>query len=112
MEEIFKKIQYERTRQNEKWGEQNHPMLDPVLLNRSPERMCEEYEIPSETRAKQMCDINFRRGTGTWMHILVEEISEVASCGDNTELMRKELIQTAAVVVAMIESLDRKSQPK
>lgn len=107
MENIFNEIRNERTKQNAKWGEQNHPILDPVLIERDAQRMCEEYEIPSENRAKQLCDINLKRGTGTWMHILVEEVSESASCGNNIDLLRKELIQTAAVVVAMIESLDR-----
>lgn len=47
--------------------------------------MFEKYEIPSESRARALCEINFQRGTGTYMHILVEEISEVASCGANVE---------------------------
>lgn len=80
METIIQEIKAERMYQEGKWGQQNHPILDPQLLNRSPERMCEEYEIPSETRAKGMCDM------------LAE---------------RKELIQVAAVAIAMIESLDR-----
>lgn len=109
--QILEEIQKERARQDEKWGEQNHPILDQVLLNRAgsctAQRMCDEYEIPSEPRAKQLCEANFRKGTGTWFHILVEEISEAVSCLHDTEAMRKELIQTAAVVVAMIDSLDR-----
>lgn len=108
---IYEEIQKERTRQDEKWGEQNHPMLDQVLLNRASsctaQRMCEEYEIPSEPRAKYLCNLNFNIGTGTWFHILIEEFSEAVSCLHDTEAMRKELVQTAAVVVAMIESLDR-----
>lgn len=107
MENIFDEIRIERAKQEAKWGEQNHPILEPVLIDRDATRMCEEYEIPSENRAKSMCEINFSRGTGTWMHILVEEISEVASCGSNTGELRKELIQSASVLVAMIESLDR-----
>lgn len=107
MKYIFEQIEEERNRQEAKWGEQNHPILDPVLISRNPERMCEEFEIPSENRAKQLCEINHDRGTGTYMHILIEEISEVTSCGNKTKELREELIQTAAVVVAMIESLDR-----
>lgn len=106
MENILTEIRDERKRQTEKWGEQNHPILDPMLLSREPQRMCEEYEIPTEDRAKFLCENNFKNKTGTWMHILVEEVSEAASCKDVTSL-REELIQTAAVVVAMIESLDR-----
>lgn len=105
--DIFNEIVEERKRQDTKFGEQNHPILDQLLIDRSPERMCEEYEIPSENRAKQKCDIHSTRGDLTYMHILVEELSEVASCGGDYDKMREELIQTAAVVVAMIESLDR-----
>ena len=111
MEQIFEAIKEERERQEKKWGQQNHPILDQVLLSREgscvPERMCEEYEIPTEWRAKSLCNGNFSRGTGTYMHILIEEVSEAVSCLSDTESMRKELIQCAAVVVAMIESLDR-----
>ncbi len=106
MENIFKEIRQERQRQNLKWGEQNHPVLDPVLINRGADRMCQEFEIPTEARAKQLCDLNAFRGTCTWMHILVEEISEVASCQSPDDL-REELIQAASVIVATIESLDR-----
>jgi len=107
MEAIIQEIKAERMYQEGKWGQQNHPILDPQLKNRSPERMCEEYEIPSETRAKGMCDIHAERKDLTYMHILIEEVSEVASCGKDIELMRKELIQVAAVTIAMIEALDR-----
>ncbi len=104
---IYEEIKAERTRQDEKWGEQNHPILDPLLIERSAQRMAEEYEIPTEARAKQLCEGNFKRGTGTYMHILIEEIAETVACMKDTKSMRKELIQCGAVIVAMIESLDR-----
>lgn len=69
--------------------------------------MCEEYEIPSEDRARAMVNLSENKGELTYFHILMEEISEAASCGSNTEALRTELIQCAAVTVAMIESFDR-----
>jgi len=57
-----------------------------------------------------MVEIHAKRGDLTYMHILMEEISGAASCGSNTDELRKELIQSASVVVAMIESLDRKGR--
>ena len=69
-------------------------------------RMCEEYEIPSETRAKQICETMHDRGEMTWGHIAVEELSEVISAKNDDE-RRKELIQLAAVTIAWIESIDR-----
>jgi len=107
MENILSEIKAERQRQEEKWGQQEHPILDQRLLTFGPERMCDEYELPSEDRARELCEYRSRTGTLTYMHILIEEISEAASCGKNVEELRKELIQCAAVTVAMIESLDR-----
>ena len=107
MDKILEEIKQERIKQDAKWGVQDHPILDPVLLDRTPERMCMEFEIPSEERARFMCQTHAKRGDLTYMHILMEEISEAASCGKDTELLRKELVQCAAVTVAMIESLDR-----
>lgn len=107
MENIFDEIKKEREKQEEKWGEQNHPILDPLLIDRDGQRMCEEYEIPSENRARQLVEIHAMRGDLTFMHVLIEEISEAASCGGDMDKLRKELIQSAAVLVAMIESIDR-----
>ena len=104
---IVTEILQERIKQEAKWGQQNYPILDQLLINRTPKRMCDEYEIPSEDRARQLLNINEKRGSLTYMHILIEEISEVASCGRNMGNIREELIQSAAVLVAMIESLDR-----
>lgn len=83
MEHILKEIQAERQRQDDKWGVQNH---DPI----------------------------------TWCAILGEEVGEVnkaaleayfkkeSSRGTKSlKDYREELIQVAAVAVAMIESLER-----
>lgn len=105
IENIREEISFQRT----KWGVQNHPALDPALKNRSSQRMCDEYGIPSENIAKQSCDLAAEKGLCTWMHILVEEVSETASAKSIEEL-RKELIQVAAVAISAIESLDRNGQ--
>jgi len=96
--------------QDAKWGEQNHPLLDQVLLNReggcTPLRMAQHYEIPTASRAQFLCNSAAENGELTWMHILQEEVSEV--CGGLTYAeQRAELIQVAAVVLNCIESLDR-----
>ena len=109
---IIDEIKLERQKQDEKWGVQNHPCLDQTLLNRdggcTPQRMCENYEIPSETRAKVMCDDSFKKGDGTYAHIALEEFAEVISEFDITK-RRQELIQLTAVCVAWIESIDRQT---
>ena len=110
MKKIFIEIIDERLRQDEKWGQQDIPCLDEVLLKRkggcTTQVMTEIYEIPTENRAKQICDINFKRGSGTFAHIAIEEMCEVVSAFDIHE-RRKELIQLAAVCVAWLEKIDR-----
>lgn len=80
--EVLKDINEERERQDEEWGEQNH---SPVI----------------------------------WMPILMEEVGEAAQeavkshfadegvYGKHVDLYRQEMIQVAALAIAMIESLDR-----
>lgn len=105
--EILTEITNERKRQDAKWGEQNHPILDAGFIARHPDRIAAFYEIPTERRAKHMCEASADVDQCTWLHILIEEVSEVASCGYRITDMRKELVQVAAVTVAMIASLDR-----
>ncbi len=110
MENILQEIRDERLRQDTKWGIQNRPCLDQALLNReggcTSERMCEEYEVPTEDRAKFLCTKAFLNKTGTYAHIAVEEMSEVISAFDINE-RRVELVQLAAVCVAWLEKIDR-----
>jgi len=76
---IFHQIHAERARQDMVWGEQNH----------------------DDT---------------TWLTILTEEVGEVAQAalhdrfgGQAAGTLRQELIQTAAVIVAWLECLERKT---
>lgn len=82
MNEIFEEIEQERFEQDVKWGEQNHKPIE-------------------------------------WCAILGEEVGEVNKEalehhfkveGSNLSRYREELIQVAAVAVAMIESLDRNNE--
>ena len=109
---IYEEIWLERQRQESKWGQQDHPSVDPILTGRNGgatgDRLCQEYEIPSEERAKFLCDTAAKKNVLTWSHILVEEVSEVISAIDD-KARREELIQVAAVVVEWIQSIDRKN---
>lgn len=75
---VLHEVQAERTMQDMKWGDQNHSQM-------------------------------------VWLGILAEEFGEAAKevnefhfgREQNPAKLRQELIQTAAVAVAMIESLDR-----
>lgn len=111
---VLQEVNDERNIQDLKWGPQDHPSVDPILLNRkgscSPQRMAQEYELPTEERAKFMCQEAFRKKEGTFAHVAVEELCEVIACLGDEEAMRQELVQTAAVCVAWIEAIDRRAK--
>lgn len=107
-------VSAERDRQDRKWGVQDHPDLDPVLVGRpggaTPQRHAECLEIPTAGRAKFLCGTAADRGEVTWAAILTEELCEAveaAALGDR-EALRSELMQVAAVAVAWMEALDRR----
>jgi len=103
---ICEEIKKERDRQNDKWGQQNHDLVDYTY---TPEGMNRCYEILSEERAKYLCESSVKHGNLTWGHIIVEELVE-ALCAKTVKEQREELIQCGAVIVAMIESLDRNNK--
>jgi hypothetical protein len=77
----------------------------------SPVRMAQEYGIPSAPRAKANTDLEFRRGNGTWAHILVEEVAEAieaAVVGAPHADLRAELIQVAAVALRWVDTIDER----
>lgn len=104
----------ERTRQDAKWGEQNHPDGDPVLLGReggvTPRRLAEEHGISTGAQARRHCQIAASRGQVSWLDILAEEIGEAndeVALG-NTAALRDELVQSAAVLVAWDGAIHRR----
>src|SRR4051812_5124597 len=110
--DVLSEVQAERARQDVKWGEQNHPDVDQVLMTRpggcSPRRMAEEYEIPTAPRAKFTTDTAASRGECTWTAIAVEELAEAVEAfalGD-TAAGRTELVQLAAVCVQWVQAID------
>lgn len=91
---ILDEIWLERGRQDEKWGEQNH-------ANGTGGEEAEKIAAS----LKSLCKSS-EPGEDTWVRILAEEVSE-SLAETERDLLRMELIQTAAVVVAWIECLDR-----
>jgi hypothetical protein len=96
---ILDEISAERVRQDTKWGEQNHPIRPMNTRPFGPESMV----------AKRQCDIAHKAGRLSWYHILREEFLEVFAESDPAK-QREELVQLAAVAVAMIECIDRRSR--
>ena len=77
---VYSEVALERVRQESKWGEQNHhPMVWLSILGEEVGESCEAANEAYHSGPSQ----------GKW------------------ENYRKELIQVAAVAIAMVESLDR-----
>ncbi|OFV78483.1 hypothetical protein [Rhodococcus erythropolis] len=91
---VLPEIADERERQDEKWGEQNHPD------GTGPDYRGAAFE------ARRRCQRAARSGLVTYKDILEEEVYEAFAETDPVEL-REELVQVAAVAVAWIEKLDR-----
>jgi hypothetical protein len=93
---VLAEILQERRRQDEKWGEQNHPDgtgdVAFALMGNAAKTRCQEAAI---------------EGNVTWEHILTEEIYE-SYAETEPEFIREELIQAAAVIVAWIAAIDRR----
>ncbi len=117
---VLGEVLAERARQDAKWGEQNHPDVDPVLTGRDGgcdvARMCEEVGIATPTRARANLDGEARLGRATWSLIAVEELAEAVEAATKAtqgrapvDALRTELVQSAAVFVAWIEALDRRA---
>ena len=109
----------ERLRQEAKWGEQNHLMVPADVRtearahNAEPEHFaCEILGIPTAREARDACEWSHRAGSGTYTHILVEEVAEfVEACvlhGETSDEARAEMVQVAAVALSMLEAIDRK----
>jgi hypothetical protein len=109
--DVLSDVFVERVRQEEMWGQQNHPDLDPLLVDdcATPTQIALWYHIPTAARAKMMCASLVEEKGLTWPDILIEEVSEaVEAAGESPEALREELVQVAAVAVAWIEAIDRR----
>jgi hypothetical protein len=104
---IFAEINREHKRQDEKWGEQNHPMRglgDDNIIRRGT------ILYPEDSTLKNtLSTFRYRNETkkAGWFDILQEEICE-AFLEVEPEKQREEMIQVAAVAVQIIEYLDRR----
>lgn len=119
---VLAEVLAERARQEAKWGEQNHPDVDVVLIEReggcTVERMAEECGVSTARRARANLDGEARMGRATWSLIAVEELAEAIEAATLAaqhrvalSSLREELVQLAAVAVAWVEAIDRRPQP-
>ena len=92
---VFGEIRAERKRQDEKWGEQNLPMLNiPFSLE------------AMQNSAKALKALNDDGQHLSWFSILLEGVYG-AFAETEPEKQRGGMVQVAAVAVQVIESLDR-----
>jgi hypothetical protein len=92
----MREIMQEHERQDEKWGEQNHPMLSTAFPRDKIVNMRNAYQQVNDEKTKKC-----------WFSIFMEKILEVSIETDPIK-QREEMIQVAAVAVQIIERLDRR----
>lgn len=107
---ILDKIDAERTRQNTKWGEQNHP--DGTGPTSIPLQSIEgghlaRYANEMARLATEATDEHAAKGRVTWADILLEEVFEALAESD-VPALRTELIQIAAVATQWVEAIERR----
>ncbi|MEE4598261.1 hypothetical protein V2J94_41570 [Streptomyces sp. DSM 41524] len=116
---VLDEIHAERARQEEKWGEQNHPDVDPrdipYVTHGYYASHADIWRQVNEERAKPSRSLG--RCTGhpegphphtAWDGVLLEKAYEALAEEDPARL-RAELIQVAAVAVAWVEAIDRRA---
>lgn len=94
---VLSQVLAERIRQDEKWGEQNHRDGTSVAN--------ESWADTARANCQQAAD----EGVTSWAGILYEEFTE-AMAEEDPAALRAELVQVAAVAVAWIEAIDRRTQ--
>ena len=96
LERVLADVAAERAAQDRLWGVQELP--DGTGPAHGPRAQA----------AQEECAAAARRGDLTWRHILAEEFFEALAESDAASL-RQELVQTAAVAVKWVQSIDRRT---
>jgi hypothetical protein len=102
---VVSEVENERRKQNARWKDVDECLDRPIGGN--PDHA---YALKWYRQIKNMKD---RAGKLTWMDILREEFFELAvEPDDNWPRQREELVQVAAVAVAMVEAGDLRAAQK
>jgi hypothetical protein len=99
----------ERRRQDETWGQQDHPSILPTLRRRPVLDVANYYHVLSPKRAIAMTETRRKYLKLTWADILVEDLSS-AVCASSDGERREELIALAATAIAWVETIDRRAR--
>lgn len=96
----------ERARQERRWGQQNHPNgTGPAAY--LPGMFTNPFGYLRGIAQAQV-DHAAHAGHLTFLEVLLEEVMEAAA-EDGSAALRAELVQVAAVAVAWVEAIDRRT---
>ena len=104
--EALADVEFERAAQDARWGEQNHPDVPAAALPSVDVRY--RHHLDAEWW-KTINDARVESGNLAWDGVLLEEVYEALAESDPAKL-RAELIQVAAVAVAWVEAIDRRTE--
>jgi ketopantoate hydroxymethyltransferase len=102
---VIARLVAELRRQDEKWGEQNHPLIGgkPTTSWCTPQQA---YGM-TERHWKRINDQRVEDDAMGWDSILLEEVYEALAATEKAEQIT-ELIQVAAVAIQAAMALDRR----
>lgn len=106
---ILQRIAREREAQQSKWGEQTYPLGDFVATGELSSHHVALLNMHERT-AKEVTAAAASAGQVTWADILYEELAEALTAPTKGALC-EELIQVAAVCVAMVRDVRRTLTP-
>ena len=97
----------ERESQDEKWGEQHHPLTVRRIGTGNVSRAA-QWKMLEQTMKRENV-VKSRHGKLDWSGILKEEYAEFMyfACLDNLAEAQKEIMQVAAVAIAIWEDIER-----
>lgn len=102
---ILEAIKDELKRQDERWGEQNHPLLGGLATSKDNYRA---YLATQEANWKRFNDVRVNDEALGWDGIILEEVFEALAEPDPAKA-EVELIQAAACCVQALISLRRQA---
>lgn len=111
-QQLLDRLLEERTRQDEKWGVQNHEFLFPGS-HRTAEHyreLADLWKKLNEHRVRKLTEAGHGADTNcAWDGIILEEVFE-GLAEQRPGLQFSELLQATAVGLAMIDMLDRRAR--
>lgn len=95
-----------RVVQDLRWGLSDNPNVAPHV-----QHPCAFYGVPTADACRKATDESFRRGVGSWAHILIEEVAkgfEQLSTPVDPAALQQQLGEIQAVCMAWSECIDRR----